>query len=159
MKFWQAMRALEEGKSVRCEYWKKNDYIDKSNICKWFETTPACHHVFDEWELYEEPVQIKLPCGHEDRQNRNTLSDGSILIVCKKCGWSLVFRHEKPEQTYTFAEVVQGLKLGKRYKRKSWPNKEYEIQMSGPGICISYTSKAWYSQPEDYEATDWIEVK
>lgn len=59
LKFWEAMKAIEEGSKVRCVYWGFPDYVDKSKVCDWFETIPAAHHFFDEWELYEESPECK----------------------------------------------------------------------------------------------------
>ena len=58
MKFWEAMKALEEGKKVRCRGWESNQAIFKLNDCiaKLNDTTQNWHlYHGDEWELYEEP--------------------------------------------------------------------------------------------------------
>jgi hypothetical protein len=61
MKFWEAMKALEEGKKVRQPHWLSGTYIhiqdhyitqDSGN------TAPTVFHIraiMDGWELYEEP--------------------------------------------------------------------------------------------------------
>jgi hypothetical protein len=59
MKFWEAMRELEAGRKVRCEYWGTTNYIDRNNVCKWFETIPSAHHFFDEWEFYESAQELE----------------------------------------------------------------------------------------------------
>jgi hypothetical protein len=63
MKFWEAMKALEEGKKVRCLKWIKNEFIfkdpkhgfisDNDDIWK----GPSGYWICEEWELYEEPVK------------------------------------------------------------------------------------------------------
>ena len=78
------------------------------------------------------------------------------LLECLGWEWEL---YEEPEKQLTFAEVVKGLKEWKRFRRKSWPNIDYCIHVTAIGICESYTSKAWFAYPEDFEATDWVEVR
>jgi hypothetical protein len=90
MKFWEAIKALEEGKKIRRTYWPKSEYHylwSETNraICE--TTLPANiarlnllnSWLSDEWELYQDPVQL--------------------------C---------------TFAEVIKGLREGKSYKRHGW---------------------------------------
>lgn len=118
MKFWEAMKALEEGKKVRKKRWEKDAFL---------------------------PTRRNL--------------DGSEWIILATIGlnedWEL---YEEPEQTYSFMEVVKGLKEGKEFRRKSWPNKEYSIKLFVPGIMNSKTASACYLYPEDFEASDWVEI-
>lgn len=56
MKFWEAMKALEEGKKVRRNDWPFGEYITLENSSffnenrKYYSLTRS-----DGWELYEEP--------------------------------------------------------------------------------------------------------
>lgn len=56
MKFWEAMKALEEGKKVRCKRW-----LPGHLMCKKSDNTSANDRrdfwfcIDEEWELYEEP--------------------------------------------------------------------------------------------------------
>lgn len=70
--------------------------------------------------------------------------------------WEL---YEEPEKLLTFAEVVKGLKEGKKFQRlktkipiKCFPN--------FPSIYWDDPNRPFYFSPtiEDIEATDWIEV-
>lgn len=127
MKFWEAMKALEEGEKVRCSRWNPAAYAEKtrSGGLSFHKADHRCFNIYscndfiEEWELYEEP-----------------------------------------EQTLSFAEVVKGLKEGKEFKRMAWVNKNYFICLlsQSPGIT-GPEGKAWWSYPEDFEATDWVEVK
>lgn len=53
MKFWEAMKALEEGKRVRSKKWTLKSYIDKSSAYTIHLPLPKNY----EWELYSEPVK------------------------------------------------------------------------------------------------------
>ena len=78
MKFSDAMKALEEGKEVRCIRWPSKDKCSHGNLY----TALVSHEPIDyalEWEIYQEP-----------------------------------------EKTYTFMEVVEGLKDRQKFKRLCW---------------------------------------
>lgn len=59
MKFWEAMKALEEGKKVRCREWVRCLWVDKkslnsaANVC-----IDLSHDTDTDWELYEKPLQL-----------------------------------------------------------------------------------------------------
>lgn len=135
MKFWEAMKALQEGKKVRCPDWEFGHYIssdgDQDGLhwqrsFDWtrFSTT-------NDWELYEEPVQ-----------------------------------------TFSFAEVVKGLREGKKFRRKNWKDViclfTFEKDLEGEQIDLD-DLVGWENQSGeemdfifsigDLLATDWIEVK
>lgn len=76
MKFYQAMKSLEEGKKVRCKSWSEGIFLYDGQSSLYH--TPLCYmsEVHKEWELYEEH-----------------------------------------QTTYTFAEVVKGLREGKKFVR------------------------------------------
>lgn len=123
MKFWEAVKAMEEGQAVRCKRWAKDDQWGFSFLTLGQQPWDDCaYRVFrmmqEEWELYEEPVRL-----------------------------------------LSFMEVVKGLKEGKTYRRKEWPNPNYSIKHFDIGIMIASGSSAWYAYAQDFEATDWIEVK
>lgn len=112
------MKALEEGRSVRCKSWEPGCFVslDQGEECK-FCGLLLWKDLKNEWELYEEP-----------------------------------------QKTYTFMEVVQGLKEGKKFVRKYWiiDNINYVMTIAGlvddnQRVCRLYLT--------DFEATDWIEVK
>lgn len=75
--------------------------------------------------------------------------------------WEL---YEEPEQLLSFAEVVNGLKKGKRFRRKNW--EQWAILGCGPTQIIPghLRTENQHGQPcplwiEDFEANDWVEVK
>lgn len=59
MKFWEAMKALEEGKRVRCIGWiGLNSFCSKNLTCGEDANRMLLHHGWLlEWELYEKPEQ------------------------------------------------------------------------------------------------------
>lgn len=61
MKFWEAMKALEEGKKVRKSEWDPKYYLVKDknsgNIVDEENNLHADCKQYDDWELYEEPVK------------------------------------------------------------------------------------------------------
>lgn len=102
MKFWEAMKALEEGKKVRCCNWLKHEFIFKelkygfisyiNDIWK----GPSGYWVCNEWEIYEEPIKTYsfmeiLPFLKEGKKiKRNDWShhwkiiNGLICIFCEE---------------------------------------------------------------------------
>lgn len=113
MKFWEAMKYVEQGKTVTpsdCEY-----PINKEILTQDALDTGWATYWDDEWEIYEES-----------------------------------------EITYSWMEVVQGLKQGKKYRRKGWSSSIY-ITSKDEGVYV--VNGSGYRWIADYEATDWIEVK
>lgn len=53
MKFWKAMKALEEGKKVRSKDWPQTQWVAKRDMAETFGRSSV-----DEWELYEEPTLL-----------------------------------------------------------------------------------------------------
>ena len=66
--------------------------------------------------------------------------------------------YQEPEKLLSFEEVVKGLKEGKTYRRKAWPNPEYTIRLFLPGIMEGNNASPWFPYPEDFAAADWLEV-
>lgn len=78
-------------------------------------------------------------------------------LDCNKYEWEL---YEEPHKTYTFMEVVQGLKEGKKFKRKNFTG---WIETNKNGMIFSFQENdslgsRYMTYISDYEATDWIEV-
>jgi len=66
------------------------------------------------------------------------------------------YPYEEPTKTYTFWEVIEGLKLGKRFKRQ---NILVSIVLSQDGKTIAHCIQGRMDlNLEDFEAADWIEV-
>lgn len=115
MRFWEAMKALEEGEAITP---KSHPFpINKESLSKDMECQ-ALTYWNDEWELYEEP-----------------------------------------EKQLTFAEVVKGLKEGKRFKRKGWHSDIYLNARESTTRVILENSSYHTLVIEDFEATDWVEVQ
>lgn len=73
-----------------------------------------------------------------------------------KDDWEL---YEEPKPTLTFAQVVEGLKQGKKFRRSSWSiNRSISTVPVNPHIIISWThdKETYPFSVEDFEATDWI---
>lgn len=125
MKFWEAMKLLQEGHIIRRKEWASSYGILLTllteRIIDTYEKPFPIHFISDDWELYQET-----------------------------------------EKTYTFTEVVQGLKEGNRYSRKGWivPGTVF-IKESSIRIQFSSThnSENYALTIIDLEAKDWIEVK
>lgn len=119
MKFWEAMKAVQEGKTVRFTQWAQGLTLNRDDwMVGQFDEREFDS---DDWEIYEEP---------------------------------------KP--TFSFMEVVKGLKQGKKFKRPQW----------GKGVSFGLISKdrpdvrvtffGCGNSPlilDDFEATDWEEVE
>jgi hypothetical protein len=107
----------------------------------------ACSWPVAEW-LSNADESDALPCLH--------LSS----LWC--CEWEL---YQEPEQTFSFAEVVKGLKEGKKFSRAAWKDRDSHLEATE---CIYFPSKKKINNQhgklcalwlEDYEATDWVEIK
>lgn len=119
MKFWEAMKALEEGKKVRCAQWPNNCYDSQSGNNVPYSCYSLSHWSQESWELYEEP-----------------------------------------ELLLTFAEVVKGLKEGKRFRRERWVPIAYIVAGSWPSRAVLLCEGSPINLAlEDFEACDWVEVK
>ncbi len=132
MKFWEAMKALQEGKKVRCKDWDNKSFYD-------YRPDYFLHS-----DMLFSPGNL---CSHQ-------FSDDEILY----CQWEL---YEEPRQSISFMEVVQGLKTGKRYKRPLWEDgKSFgpTCYCKNHVRINLYGGEPWDLEIEDLEATDWVEV-
>ncbi len=127
VKFWEAMKALEEGNKVRACAWAHQDWIDIGGFSRGYPLDDldfkSCLMDFPNWELYEESQKM-----------------------------------------LSFAEVVKGLKEGKKFRRIAWKNPYDHV---GSTSCTYFPSQKRINNQygelcplwlEDFEATDWIEV-
>lgn len=57
MKFWEAMRLLQEGRKVRAVDWEEDVYI-ANNLLPVTYWSISSRTIQKEWELYEEPEQL-----------------------------------------------------------------------------------------------------
>lgn len=58
MKFWEAMKAMEEGAMVRCKCWAYQLYADKYYTCNISQL--AEDEINGEWELYDDTPQLNF---------------------------------------------------------------------------------------------------
>lgn len=93
MKFWEALKALEEGGMIRCVEWPKGSKIVKSGQGIQFSGS---------FEFFEHQAPF----------------DEWVRSECIEFDWELYF----PENTkfIPFTEVLVGLREGKSYRRKDW---------------------------------------
>jgi hypothetical protein len=120
MKFWEAMKAMEEGKKVRCTCWAKDSYVDQGSLTQG-EVFSIGLLMNEKWELYEETLTF-----------------------------------------LSFAQVMQGLKEGRKFRRKSWKGNIYigwhnvsEFWSAGKGNHFSILVPTM----DLFVSSDWEEVK
>ena len=91
MKFWEAMKALEEGKKVVCKSWSYTPFVSENKWPSRFDSAIADaikHGAFLwEWELYEEPQQTYsfieiLPLLKEGKKFRKISWESKKYIRC-----------------------------------------------------------------------------
>lgn len=111
-------------------------------------------------KLLEEGKKVRCKEWVEEyfiSSSEENLSEGMDIFWFHEKEWEL---YEEPKKTYTFAEVVRGLKEGKKFTRKGWGDVFVKLENH---MIFSYTGDAclgirWFSFIEDLEATDWVEV-
>ncbi len=123
MKFWEAVKNLQEGKRVRCCYWDAHHFWDMLIFQDRCQMGFSSANIEEEWELYEEPA-------------------------------------------LTFTQVIEGLKDGKRFRRRGWKNARNirvcpYMKENGMNALIDHddTMIGAILHLQDFEATDWEEVK
>jgi hypothetical protein len=93
---------------------------------------------------------------HLDNYKPNEPTQNYFAIVGHfREGWEL---YEEPNKLISFAEVIKGLKEGKKFRRAIWSSEKF--------ICMSYIyAHIWHHKGDaaafsvqDFEAKDWIEV-
>lgn len=134
LRFWQAMKLFEEGKKVRCVHWDPDAYI-------WIGTT------------------------EESLCDESQTSSEALKIFTEQLGFDLIFEdweiYTPPYPTFLWAEVIEGLKNGKAFRRPCWPG-SYRVFLAPSGGIVfedSTDNEEFYLYPRDYEMDDWIEVK
>lgn len=117
MKFWEALKNLQEGKKVRNKDWVPRCFWSLRDFEYKCGSGFPYHWTEEEWELYEEPG-------------------------------------------LTFAKVIEGLKAGKKFRRRNWFDKSFYINWRTPDDLIldSFGDMAPLTI-HDYESTDWEEVR
>lgn len=102
MKFSEAMKALEEGKSVRQKGWSKETYLFIISNEIYIHHQEGCHRykfsrppIDDDWEIYQEPEDTELyEWRHQDIDEKWYKS--SQLMTKKEAAITLrsFFKHE-----------------------------------------------------------------
>src|SRR5260221_12992703 len=57
MKFWEAMKALQEGKKVRGNTWNKDEYLDPLDT---FEIFTFYEYLQLDWEIYDDTPKLNF---------------------------------------------------------------------------------------------------
>lgn len=108
MKFWEAIKALEEGKKVRRAYWEKDVYIhiDHDNILKDNSNHPQDLYYIpndddNDWEIYDDrkeapyvlrKLAIELSQFDSDLNSLITTEDKKLiaeLLVTLECRYKI----------------------------------------------------------------------
>ena len=114
MKFWEAMKAMEEGKKVRNEEWSEHQYIyldknDKSIIDEEEDYFPI-RYIEDEeiWEIYEEKKDVdpRFKEFYHYLKDENGFTNGEYGE----------FIYERNEEDHLLAFYRQLLEMAKYYK-------------------------------------------
>ena len=100
MKFWEAMKALEEGKKCRACIWSEGEHVVSVSDIVYELCDTEEYRLLDlvtcDWELYEEPVktytfQEIIPFLRDGKRVRR-LSGSSILVKGDNSGFCLTFK-------------------------------------------------------------------
>lgn len=78
----------------------------------------------------------------------------SDFVTLSSDDWEL---YEEPDQTYSLAEVLKGLRQGKKFVRKG-RGSDMALFIAGPEIFPRTKYGVETLTMEDLEANDWIEV-
>ena len=113
MKFWEAVKAMEEGKKVRRTYWEKDAYIhiDYDNILRDNYNNPQDLYYISnddgDWEIYEE----KKPVDEDFKKLYSYLKneDGFVNNQYSE------FIYNEGEENHLLAFYRQLLKMSKYY--------------------------------------------
>ncbi len=123
------------------------------------------------WEAmkcFDEGEKIRCPEWAKNEYWTLTLSDSNIwndafyrMKLCVLCDWELY-----KEPGLTFTQVIEGLKDGKRFRRRGWKNARNirvcpYMKENGMNALIDHddTMIGAILHLQDFEATDWEEVK
>jgi hypothetical protein len=161
MKFWQAMKMLEEGYKVRCKSFPSDKWICK-NYGWSFDL--LAEYIDEEWELYEEV----------DSMNPEELFVRSLLCIKSEQVCAIYFpknvdlhkvsellskRLEKPEKLYNFIEAAKLMAEGKSMIRKIWHPDSPTLVIKNGYLKVNDIFEVSYLNLEDILATDWMEIK
>lgn len=105
------------------------------------------------WEaakLYDDGKKIRGTWWHPEAWISLSGEGGNIPSLHFSClisqEWELF---EEPQKLVSFPEVVKGICQAKKFRRKTWK----------AGVIVGYSECGTRLLWEDFEATDWIEVK
>src|ERR1700677_3507089 len=126
MKFWEAMKALDEGKKVHCPSWK--GYV--------------------KWQMALNSLNIPHIIA---QSGRDGIDFCVYLYQCLGADWEI---YEEPVKNYSFPEAIELMKEGKKMTRPSWMENSY-VHLNMHGYFDKYGYPINWSI-KDIEATDWI---
>lgn len=132
MRFWEAMKALEEGKKVWC---------------------PSVIGMV-KWHLSNDTKEMIIIAEN----GRAGIDFSYYLYQALNKEWEL---YEEPQKTYSFMQMLPFLKDGKRFKRKHWDKEGVFLGTCIYSPCtpvVFIDNTQCRLNIEDYEAQDWIEV-
>lgn len=126
MKFYEALKALEDGAKIRSVNDPSGQYLIK---------------ILDAVLLRSEGKMY----------DKSSTALGNLILQ----EWEI---YEEPETTYTFMEVVKELREGKKFIRTYWRPDRLNMVLTRTGLVNSFLHPQIMCV-EDFEATDWVEVK
>lgn len=136
MKFWEAMKAIQEGKTVRFTQWAQGLTLNRDDwMVGQFDEREFDS---DDWEVYEEP--------------KPTLSFMEVVKGLKE--GKRFWRPSFGEGDYIGRLKASNPVLHKGDNIARW--QECNLVVMNPGKNCSCT---WNPTIEDFEATDWEEVE
>jgi len=88
MKFWEAMKALEEGKSVRLKEWPSSAYWSfKQTGYLGMTVVDLLVLASKEWEFYEDFYKNHCQCcGAKITKQKNHPATHALYLKCLECG-------------------------------------------------------------------------
>lgn len=140
MRFSEAMKALEEGKKIKCPSFK-------GNVAFLSEDFGILMSL--DWELYEEPsVVLHLTCPE--------CKQVDVALKKRVMEWRCPFCPPK-SKTLSFAEVVKGLREGKRFSRQQWAkgmylDKDKSAGYTAIGVLLTYAIQTSLAIDESKES-------
>lgn len=111
MKFWEAMKAMEEGKKVRKVNWEDEAYIyinENSEIRDNEDFYPALYCINEEWEIYDDRKEVdpRFKEFYHYLKDENGFANGQYIEFLEETG----------RGDHLLAFYMQLLEMSKYYK-------------------------------------------
>src|ERR1700760_3575101 len=165
MKFWEAMKALEEEKKVKISTWPMDAFIYLNSMFRQIRDeneekfSISGEDFFCDWELYEELLSKEeqfIQAWKDIPKGQGALISVSADIDFQKVSQLLseALKKQEPEKTYSYLEIIPFLKEGKKFRRKNiWNDNEF-LSETGSTLRDQFNRRGGILL-EDFEATDW----